>query len=186
MRTIRNVLTFALCAALFALPLAVPRALAQSSPEDAATWRAATRSELQTYLPARAPVVTERIETEMAAASGIINNKDQFIGGVVLITAGYSADGKYSHYFVTRVPMDLGPASHPVKLAPGNYLIGYVRQNEALQIRLYKAASGKPAGDVKAVLDPAIHGVTAFRVWPPAVHRLIQIGRFTFPYRILK
>ncbi|ACO32767.1 MULTISPECIES: hypothetical protein [Acidobacterium] len=190
MRILRPLLVFAVCVPLFALPTAivwaVPRAFAQSSPAEAAAWHAASRSELQTYLPARAPVVTERIETEMPAASGIINNKDQFIGGVVLITAGYSADGKYSHYFVTQVPLELGSASHPVKLAPGNYLIGYVRQDEALQVRIYEAASGKPAGDVKAVLDPAIHGVTAFRIWPPSMHRLIQIGRFTFPYRILK
>lgn len=185
MRIIRTLLTLALCAALFALPCVLPRAFAQSTPNDAANWHAATHSELQTYLPARAPVVTERIETEMPAASGIINSKDQFIGGVVLITAGYSADGKYSHYFVTQVPIELGPATHPVKLTPGNYLIGYVRQDEALQIRLYEAASGKPLGDIKAVLDPAIHGVTAFRIWPPSMHRLIQIGRFTFPYRIL-
>jgi hypothetical protein len=163
----------------------LPHAMAQRTHDDAGAWHAATRGELQTYLPARAPVVTERIETEMPAASGIINNKDQFIGGVVLITAGYSADGKYSHYFVTQVPIELGPANHPVKLTPGNYLIGYVRQDEALQIRLYQAASGKPAGDVKAMLNPAIHGITAFRVWPPSQHRLIQIGRFTFPYRIL-
>jgi hypothetical protein len=178
MRTIRTLLTLTLGTVLLALPCA----LAQS---NASGWHAATRSELQTYLPARAPVVNERIETEMPAASGIINSKDQFIGGVVLITAGYSADGKYSHYFVTQVPIELGQANHPVKLTPGNYLIGYVRQNQALQIRLYKAASGQPAGVVNAVLDPGIRGVTAFRVWPPSIHRLIQIGRFTFPYRIL-
>jgi len=165
-----------------AMLLALPCVFGQN---HAGGWRPATNSELQTYLPARAPVVNERIETEMPAASGIINSKDQFIGGVVLITAGYSADGKYSHYFVTQVPIELGPAAHAVKLMPGNYLIGYVRRGEALQIRLYRAASGQPVGDVKAVLDPAIHGVTAFRIWPPSVHRLIQIGRFTFPYRIL-
>jgi hypothetical protein len=190
MRILRPLLVFAICAALFApLPMigcALPRAFAQFSPAETAAWHAANRSELQTYLPARAPVVTERIETEMPAASGIINNKDQFIGGVVLITAGYSADGKYSHYFVTQVPLELGPASHPVKLAPGNYLIGYVRQDEALEIHLYQAATGQPDGTVKAVLDPAIHGVTAFRIWPPSMHHLIQIGRFTFPYHILK
>lgn len=146
----------------------------------AVTWRQATKSELQTYLPARAPVVKERIETEMPAASGIISSKDQFIGGVVLITAGYSADGKYSHYFLTQVPIQVGS----LKLPAGQYILGYVRRGDELEIKFYEAMSGKFLGGVKAKLDRTTHGVYAFKIWPPSQHPLIQIGRFVIPYRL--
>jgi len=66
---------------------------AQSSRE---AWRPATEAELKTLIPERAPVVQERIETEMRTASGITDGKGKLIAGVVLITAGYSANGKYS------------------------------------------------------------------------------------------
>ena len=143
-------------------------------------WRQATKSELQTYLPARAPVVKERIETEIPAASGIINNKDQFIGGVTLITAGYSADGKYSHYFLSQVPIEVGR----LKLPAGQYILGYVRHGDALEVKFYEAISGKELGDVTARLDRTTHGVYAFKIWPPQLHPLMQIGRFIFPYHI--
>lgn len=159
------------------LVLAVPSSFAQKA---ATTWRQATKSELQTYLPARAPVVKERIETEMPAASGIINNKDQFIGGVVLITAGYSANGKYSHYFLTQVPIEVGH----LKLSAGQYILGYVRHGDSLEIKFYEAVSGKQLGDVIAKLDRTTHGVYAFKIWPPEEHALIQIGRFVFPYQV--
>lgn len=146
----------------------------------ASTWRQATKSELQTYLPARAPVIKERIETEMPAASGIINGKDQFVGGVVLITAGYSAEGKYSHYFLTQVPIEVGQ----LKLSAGQYILGYVRHNDELEVKFYEAISGKLLGEVTATLDRATHGVYAFKVWPPEQHSMIQIGRFVFPYRV--
>jgi hypothetical protein len=146
----------------------------------ATTWRQATKSELQTYLPARAPVVKERIETEMPAASGIINNKDQFIGGVVLITAGYSADGKYSHYFLSQVPIQVGS----LKLPAGQYILGYVRHGDALEVKFYEAKSGRLLGNVTAKLDLTTHGVYAFKIWPPQNHSMIQIGRFVFPYRL--
>lgn len=143
-------------------------------------WRQATQSELQTYLPARAPVVKERIETEMPAASGIINNKDQFIGGVVLITAGYSAEGKYSHYFLSQVPIEVGK----INLPAGQYILGYARQGDALQVKFFEALSGKFLGSLTAKLDRTTHGVYAFKIWPPDQHELIQIGRFVFPYRL--
>jgi NADPH-dependent glutamate synthase beta subunit-like oxidoreductase len=57
-------------------------------------WRQATVSELASVLPSRAQVVNEHIETEMRTASGIVNSRGQYIAGVVLLTAGYSADGK--------------------------------------------------------------------------------------------
>src|ERR1700679_3319319 len=78
-------------------------------------WRQATDAELAALLPARAPVEKEHIETEMRTASGITDGKGRFIAGVVLITAGYSADGKYSHYLVVQSPVSVGG----IRLAPG-------------------------------------------------------------------
>jgi len=75
----------------------------------------------------RAPVVQERIETEMRSASGITNGHGKYIAGVVLITAGYSAEGKYSHFFLTQVPLRLGAET---RLAAGEYVIGYEHEEE--------------------------------------------------------
>ena len=72
------------------------------------SWRQATDAELASLLPARAPVEKEHIETEMRTASGIVNARGRFIAGVVLLTAGYSADGKYSHYLVVQAPVKIG------------------------------------------------------------------------------
>jgi len=80
------------------------------------TWRQATDAELASLLPARAPVEKEHIETEMRTASGIVNNRGRFIAGVVLLTAGYSADGKYSHYLVVQTPIRIGG----IALKPAN------------------------------------------------------------------
>jgi hypothetical protein len=143
-------------------------------------WRAATAAELQSLLPARAPVQQERIETEMRTASGITNGKGKFVAGVVLITAGYSADGKYSHFFLTQVPLKIGDFPLPA----GAYVIGWQHMDDGLQVTFYDAASGKPIGTVGATLNPAITRVESFRIWPPAEHPLMQIGRFTFGYRI--
>jgi hypothetical protein len=75
-----------------------PFLVAQAKPD----WRSATMEELKAVLPLRAPVEKERIETEMRTASGIVNSHGKMIAGVVLITAGYSADGKYSHYLIVQ------------------------------------------------------------------------------------
>ena len=143
-------------------------------------WHAATEGELKNLLPARAPVQQERIETEMRTASGITDGRGKFIAGVVLITAGYSADGKYSHYFVTQVPLKIGN----FQLAPGAYVIGWQHIEDGLNVKFYEAASGKLLGSVEANLNPAITRVESFRVWPPGEHSVMQIGRFTFSYQI--
>jgi hypothetical protein len=143
-------------------------------------WRSATESELKSLIPARAPVVQERIETEMRTASGITDGKGRFIAGVVLITAGYSADGKYSHFFITQVPLKIGDFDLP----PGSYLIGWVHKDDALNVKFYEATSGRLLGSVEARLNSAITRVESFRIWPPADRPLIQIGRFTFAYQI--
>lgn len=143
-------------------------------------WRPATQQELQALLPVRAPVVHERIETEMRAASGITNGQGKYIAGVVLITAGYSANGKYSHFFVTQVPIKIAD----FVLQPGSYLIGWSHKDDGLDVKLYESSSGLFLGSVKARLNPSIHRVESIRIWPPSDRSVIQIGRFTFPYQI--
>ena len=158
-------LAFAVCLALWA-PLASAR------------WHSAGEAELKAIIPARAPVISERIETEFRTASGIVDDRGHAVAGVVLITAGYSADGKYSHYFVTQVPLRIGDFS----LAPGDYLIGWVRGQDALQVTFYQAQSGKSVGQVEATRNTSITRVESFRIWPPQDKSLIQLGRFTFHY----
>src|SRR5215211_5695205 len=77
----------------------------------AANWRIASGPELRKVVPARAPVIKENIETEFRTASGVTDGRGKFIAGVVMITAGYSAEGLYSHYFITQVPLRLGSLS---------------------------------------------------------------------------
>jgi hypothetical protein len=103
------------------------------------SWHSASEEELKSLIPARAPVISERIETEFRTASGITDGKGHTIAGVVLITAGYSADGKYSHYFVSQVPLKVGDFLLP----PGQYLIGWVRGQDSLKVTFYLAQSGK-------------------------------------------
>lgn len=143
-------------------------------------WRPATEEELKSLIPPRAPVVQERIETEMRTASGITDGKGKFIAGVVLITAGYSANGKYSHFFLTQVPLKIADFDLP----PGSYLIGWDRKEDSLNVKFYDAASGRLIGTVEARLNPAITRVESFRIWPPADISVMQIGRFTFSYQI--
>jgi hypothetical protein len=160
---------------LFAISL-VNGAGAQKKP----SWRAATPAELQAALPARAPVEKERIETEMRTASGIVNSRGQLIAGVVLITAGYSADGKYSHYLTAQAPVTIGD----VALAAGSYVFGWQRVEAGLLIRFYDATSGAPLGSATAHLLPSGTRVESFRLWPPEERPILQIGRFAVPYRI--
>ncbi|MHB1022725.1 MAG: hypothetical protein ACYC46_12615 [Acidobacteriaceae bacterium] len=142
----------------------------------------AKESELKPIIPARAPVVSERIETEFRTASGITDGQGHFVAGVVLITAGYSADGKYSHFLLTQVPLKVAG----VTLSAGNYLIGWSRNSKGLSVTLYEATTGKPMIQVEATLNAAIHRVESFRIWPPSTFSSIQIGRFTFPYSLIE
>jgi hypothetical protein len=142
------------------------------------SWRAATATELETALPARAPVEKERIETEMRTASGIINPQGKLIAGVVLITAGYSADGKYSHYLLVQSPITIAD----IALTPGSYVLGWQRSEDALTVRLYDAVTGTPRGTATAHRIPTSARVESFRIWAPSDQKLIQIGRFALPY----
>ena len=137
-------------------------------------------SELKALIPPRAPVEKERIETELRTASGIANGHGRFIAGVVLITAGYSAEGKYSHFLIAQAPLRIGDSLLP----PGEYLLGWKREQDSLYVTVYEAASGKLVGHVDATRNPAITRVESFRIYPPGDKSVIQIGRFTFPYKI--
>ena len=143
-------------------------------------WRVATDAELKALIPARAPVVQERIETELRTASGITDGRGKYIAGVVLITAGYSAEGKYSHFFIAQVPVKIGD----LQLSAGEYLIGWKHNEDSLTVNFYEAASGKFLGSVEAVRNASITRVESFRIWPPGDKSVIQIGRFTFAYQI--
>ena len=142
------------------------------------TWRQATDAELAALLPARAPVEKEHIETEMRTASGIVNNRGRYIAGVVLITAGYSADGKYSHYLVVQAPVRVGG----VALAPGEYVFGWQRDGDALKVHFNVATTGALVGTTDAHLITGHTRVESLHIWPPGDKALIQIGRFAMPY----
>ena len=159
-----------------------PFAQQQTTPGHArsSAWHVATSTELRAVIPERAPVVTERIETEFRTASGIQDKHGHCIAGVVLITAGYSAEGKYSHYLVLQVPLKIGDLSLP----SGDYVFGWTRSDEGLAVKFYQAPTGKFLGEVQAKRDDSIHRVESFRVWPPSEHSVFQLGRFTFPYSL--
>ncbi len=141
-------------------------------------WRQATDTELASVLPARAPVEKEHIETEMRTASGITDGRGDFFAGVVLITAGYSADGKYSHYLIVQTPLSMGG----VLLAPGQYVFGWQRDGEALSVHIHEALTGKLLGNAVAHRMTETTRVESLRIWPPtdkAPNRaVLQIGRF--------
>jgi hypothetical protein len=164
-------------ALLLALTTAFPFTLAGQSKT---TWRTATPAELAASLPARAPVEHERIETEMRTASGIINAQHKIIAGVVLITAGYSADGKYSHYLIVQSPIRFQDVSLPA----GSYVIGWTRQDDALSVTFYDASSGAKRGSAMARHLTEGNRVESFRLWAPGEHTYLQIGRFALPYRL--
>ncbi len=141
-------------------------------------WRAATESELAALLPDRAPVEKEHIETEMRTATGITNGNGTYIAAVLLITAGYSADGKYSHFLVVQNPIKIGG----LRLKAGNYAVGWERAGEVLNVHFHDATNGTLDGTVEAHRIPGTGRVESFRIWPPADKGIIQIGRFEMPY----
>jgi hypothetical protein len=164
-----------LCAAglcLLALPLRA----------EAPVWRQALPSELASVLPSRAPVISEHIETEMRTASGIVDDHGRFIAGVVLITAGYSADGKYSHYLVVQAPVRIGG----VALKPGEYVFGWTRSEngDSLSVHLNDAATGALVGTTDAHWIGGSTRIESLHIWPPQDKELIQIGRFGIPYKL--
>jgi hypothetical protein len=150
------------------------------SGQSRVVWRAANPSELEAALPTRAPVEKERIETEMRTASGIINAQGKIIAGVVLITAGYSADGKYSHFFLVQSPIAIGN----VTLSPGSYVLGWNRVSAGLVVHFYDATTGAERTSATAHQMAPGARVEAFRIWPPGTRSILQIGRFELAYSL--
>jgi hypothetical protein len=168
-----------LIAACFAVQLFAPSPVPAQA--RAASWRSATPSELEALLPARAPVEKERIETEMRTATGITDDRGHSIAAVVLITAGYAANGKYSHYLLVQSPIHLGAE---LRLAPGAYVLGWSRGEDGLLVHVFEAVTGVEKGAVTARIPHPPIRVEPFRIWPPSEHSFIQIGRFTMPYTL--
>jgi hypothetical protein len=162
---------------LVLLAIVVAPAAAQRS-----RWRAANEQELRRIVPARAPVINENIETEFRTASGVTDGHGKFISGVVMITAGYSAEGKYSHFFQTQVPLRVGNIS----MAPGEYVFGYQRTSgDSIKVSFYRAANGEPVGDVEAPVNRKSSMVRSLLITPPSSGKgAIQIGRFVFDYHL--
>jgi hypothetical protein len=148
----------------------------------AAGWRVASEPELRKIIPARAPVIKENIETEFRTASGVTDGQGKFIAGVVMITAGYSAEGKYSHFFIAQVPVQIGDFS----LQPGEYVFGYQRKTpDSITVTFYRASSGDTVGEVEAVRNRKNSTVRALLIQPATGGRgTIQVGRFVFDYRL--
>jgi len=146
-----------------------------------AAWHQATPAQLASILPDRAPVEKEHIETEMRTATGIVDNQGRYIAGVVLLTAGYSAEGKYSHYLVVQAPITIGG----VLLKPGEYAFGWVRSetDDALNVHFNLAATGALIGQASAHRMAGSPRVESLHIWPPD-RAILQIGRFSIPYEL--
>jgi hypothetical protein len=145
-------------------------------------WRKMTDEELKKAVPEKAPVIRENIETELRTASGITNGKN-LIFGVVIITAGYEAEGKYTHFLRAGRKMRLGG----LDLKPDDYIFGYQRlDEETLRVLFYQARDGTLAGAVKARVERKKGAIYSFLIEPPAEggQGKIYIGRFTIEYRL--
>ena len=157
-------------------------AIATCAPAQRAAWRQATDTELASVLPSRAPVGSEHIETEMRTASGIVDGHGHFIAGVVLFTAGYSVEGKYSHYLVVQAPVRIGG----VELKPGRYVFGWTRASDgdSLSVHFNVAETGELIGTADAHRIVGSTRVESLHIWPPGEMGMIQIGRFGIPYKL--
>jgi len=149
---------------------------------SAETWRAATETELHQVIPARAQVEKERIETEFRTASGITDGNRKFVAGVVLITAGYAAEGKYSNFVIAQAPIKI----EALTLRPGTYVFGWKHSgDDALEVSFYEAQSGKLLGKVEAKRITRMGRIESFRISPPGEKAQIQIGRFAMLYKLV-
>lgn len=144
-------------------------------------WRKMTEAELKKAVPEKAPVIKEEIETEFRTAAGITDGKGS-IYGVVIITAGYEADGKYTHFFKSDAAIKVGD----LPLAKGEYIFGYQRLDaETLRVTFYKAKDGELIGATKAKVEKSKGAIYSFLISPPVAKQgKIYIGRFTFDYSL--
>lgn len=145
-------------------------------------WRAATEKELTALLPARAPVEKEQIETELRTASGATNSKGKFFAAVVIITAGYAAEGKYGYFLTAQVPVKMGDLSLPA----GEYVFGQRRLDATtIEVKFHGAATGKLLGTVKATRSAISGAIRSILITPPKGGTgSFSLGRFSFPYTI--
>jgi hypothetical protein len=144
-------------------------------------WRAATPAELEAVLPVRAPVEKEHIETEMRSATGVIDSHGKVIAAVVLITAGYAANGKYYYYLLAQSSMRIG---ENIELTPGAYAIGWTRATDGLLVHIYEAETGVERGTVTAHPLSQPLPIVSVKIWPPSERSVVQIGRFVLPYTL--
>jgi hypothetical protein len=145
-------------------------------------WRSATDAELRSIIPERAQVENERIETEFRTASGITDGQNRFIAGIVLITAGYAAAGKYSDFLIVQAPLRV----ESVTLQPGEYALGWTHKEEdALRVSFYQAKSGRLLGVANAKRTSRVGRIESFHISPPLEKSQIQIGRFALSYVLL-
>ena len=124
-----------------------------------------------------------RAGTTLRSSSGVTDGRGRFIAGVVMITAGYSAEGKYSHFFLTQVPLRVGE----LELPAGQYVFGYTRaSDDSIRVSFYRAATGDHVGDAEARRGTRKGtGVRSLLINPPAAGRAnIQLGRFLLEYRV--
>ncbi len=142
-------------------------------------WRKMSEAELKIAVPEKAPVIRENIETEFRTASGITDGP-KTIFGVVIITAGYEADGKYTHFLKTSNKMKIGK----VVLKVGEYIFGYKRlDNTTLSVSFYQAGNGKLIGSVKARVEQKKGAIYSLLIEPPIEKKgKIYIGRFSMEY----
>lgn len=145
------------------------------------SWKKMSESDLKKVIPEKAPVIKENIETEFRTASGIVNGQKN-IFGVVIITAGYEADGKYTHFFKTDEKLKLGE----IVLNKGEYIFGYKRlDNETLDVSFYQARDGKLIGSIEAKVERKKGAIYSFLLEPPVDKKgKIYIGRFSFEYSL--
>jgi hypothetical protein len=101
---------------------------------------------------------------------------------VVLLTAGYSVEGKYSHYLIVQEPVRIGG----VELRPGRYVFGWTRapDGDSLSVHFNVAETGELIGTTDAHRIMGSSRVESLHIWPPGEMGIIQIGRFGIPYRL--
>lgn len=140
-----------------------------------------TVNDLKKAVPERAPVIKENIETEFRTAAGITHGSKS-IFGVVIITAGYEAENKYTHFFKTDSFLKAGE----IELPAGEYIFGYRKIDaDHLLVSFYKAQTGELVGAVKAKLEQNKGPIYSFFIEPPIDGKgRIFIGRFVFEYNL--
>ena len=182
MRNMRPCVLF--LAGLCVLPTSMTaqtKAIQATSALSKRAWRAAPPAELEAVLPARATVEKERIETELRTATGVIDSRGRVFAAVVLITAGYAANGKYSHYLLAQTPVRIGA---DIVLPSGAYAVGWTRSPDGLLVHIYNAETGAELGTITAHPAAQPIPIVSIKIWPPRERSVIQIGRFLLPYSL--